>query len=293
MTHNNSLATKLGLLALLVFASSTFAQDKPKLEIQPSAVVQKPDGKTLIEKASYLIGFNFFTNAKDRPEANMEQILEGMKAAKDGRDMSSFIIGYQMMTRMKSQGAEIDMNSLQKGMQTAADDKEIGLSEQEIQMLMTSYSKMLEEKQMKKIEAESEANIAAGEAYVKAEQAKNPKLKELSNGCFYEVLEAGTGAKPTKTDQVKIHYTGTFLNGEVFDSSLEPLDGRPPKPAEFPVAGVVPGFSQALMEMQVGAKWRVIIPGKLAYGLRGSPAGKIGPNQTLIFEISLLEILKD
>ena len=117
-----------------------------------------------------------------------------------------------------------------------------------------------------------------------ARNAQNPAVKTLASGVQYEILQAGDGKQPTAKDTVLVHYHGTKINGTVFDSSVQRG-----KPAGFKVNEVVPGFSQALQNMHTGEKWRVTIPAALAYGARG--AGKhIGPNETLIFEIELLEI---
>ena len=109
-------------------------------------------------------------------------------------------------------------------------------------------------------------------------------INTLSSGLRYQVLKEGTGAKPSITDTVVTHYHGTFLDGLVFDSSVD--RGAP---ATFPVNGVIRGWTEALQLMSVGSKWRLVIPPDLAYGKRG--AGRlIPPNATLIFEVELLDI---
>ena len=109
-------------------------------------------------------------------------------------------------------------------------------------------------------------------------------INTLSSGLRYQVLKEGTGAKPSITDTVVTHYHGTFLDGSVFDSSVD--RGAP---ATFPVNGVIRGWTEALQLMSVGSKWRLVIPPDLAYGKRG--AGRlIPPNATLVFEVELLDI---
>ena len=109
-------------------------------------------------------------------------------------------------------------------------------------------------------------------------------INTLSSGLRYQVLKEGTGAKPSITDTVVTHYHGTFLDGSVFDSSVD--RGAP---ATFPVNGVIRGWTEALQLMSVGSKWRLVIPPDLAYGKRG--AGRlIPPNATLIFEVELLDV---
>ena len=106
----------------------------------------------------------------------------------------------------------------------------------------------------------------------------------LASGLQYEVISDGTGATPTASSTVRTHYEGTLISGEVFDSSY-----KRGQPAEFPVGGVIAGWTEALQLMQEGAKWRLYIPSNLAYGERA--AGSIPPHSTLIFDIELIEVL--
>ena len=120
--------------------------------------------------------------------------------------------------------------------------------------------------------------------------AENKSKKDVfttESGLQYQVVTEGTGDKPTATDKVKVHYTGTLLDGTKFDSSVDRGE-----PMEFPVNGVIKGWTEVLQLMPVGSKSIVLIPSDLAYGERG--AGQdIKPNSTLKFEIELLEIVKD
>ncbi|WP_163714160.1 FKBP-type peptidyl-prolyl cis-trans isomerase [Mangrovibacterium lignilyticum] len=131
---------------------------------------------------------------------------------------------------------------------------------------------------------EADENTKKGEEFLAANKEKSGVVTTES-GLQYEILTEGTGPKPTADQKVKCHYTGTLLDGKVFDSSVERGE-----PAEFPVSGVIPGWVEALQLMPVGSKWKLYIPGQLAYGQRGAGAD-IGPNETLIFEVELLEIV--
>ena len=117
-----------------------------------------------------------------------------------------------------------------------------------------------------------------------ADNEKKEGVKTLPSGLQYKVIQAGTGKKPNLTDTVMVHYRGTLVDGIEFDSSY-----RRGQPATFPVSGVIPGWTEALQLMEVGSKWQLFVPSKLAYGERG--AGRsIEPNATLIFEIELISI---
>lgn len=136
--------------------------------------------------------------------------------------------------------------------------------------------------------AENEANAAThsqeGEAFL-AENAKRDGITVTESGLQYEVLTAGSGDKPSASSTVRTHYRGTLTNGEEFDSSYSRGE-----PTEFPVNGVIAGWTEALQLMEIGAKWKLYIPHQLAYGERGA-GGAIGPYQALVFELELIAIL--
>jgi len=132
---------------------------------------------------------------------------------------------------------------------------------------------------------EADKNTKVGEDFLAANKSKSGVVT-LPSGLQYEIMKAGTGVKPKATDQVKCHYHGTTIEGKVFDSSVDRGE-----PAVFPVDKVIPGWTEALQLMPVGSKWQLFIPAALAYGERG--AGQdIKPNSALIFEVELLEIVK-
>ena len=129
----------------------------------------------------------------------------------------------------------------------------------------------------------AQEGLEKGRAFLE-ENGKRPGVVTLESGLQYEILVEGKGEIPTAEDNVKVHYHGTLIDGTVFDSSVERGE-----PATFRTTGVIKGWVEALQLMPVGSKWKLYIPSDLAYGQRGS--GKlIGPNQTLIFEVELLEI---
>jgi FKBP-type peptidyl-prolyl cis-trans isomerase len=118
-----------------------------------------------------------------------------------------------------------------------------------------------------------------------ADNASKEGVKTTPSGLQYKVVTEGTGKSPAATDLVKVHYRGTLLDGTEFDSSY-----KRNSPAEFPLNRVIPGWTEGVQLMKEGGKSIFYIPSNLAYGERGTPGGPIGPNQTLIFEIELLEV---
>lgn len=153
-----------------------------------------------------------------------------------------------------------------------------------VQVDYTSAQQILNEYSSKQRDVEINKNISEGDAYLK-ENGARVGVVTLDNGMQYEILSEGTGAKPTETDRVSVHYHGTLIDGTVFDSSIE--NGTP---IEFGVTEVIQGWTQILKMMPVGSKWKVSIPYNLAYGANGG--GPIPPYATLIFEMELLEIVK-
>ena len=134
-------------------------------------------------------------------------------------------------------------------------------------------------------EAAAKAEAAAGEGLAfLAENAKRDGITTLASGLQFEVLTAGEGAKPSREDTVRTHYHGTLIDGTVFDSSYE--RGQP---AEFPVGGVIAGWTEALQLMNAGSKWRLYVPSELAYGAQG--VGSIPPHSVLVFDVELLDVL--
>ncbi len=140
----------------------------------------------------------------------------------------------------------------------------------------------LQGRQAAKVKEEAEKNQKEGDAYL-AKNKDKAGVKVTASGVQYEVIKQGTGPKPKATDTVKVDYTGTKIDGTKFDSSVD--RGQP---ATFPLNGVIPGWTEALQLMPVGSEYRVVIPAKLAYAEHGP--GPIGPNATLIFDVTLIAI---
>ena len=189
-------------------------------------------------------------------------------------DSASYLIGYQQMRMMLEQtGDAINLDAYALGTADAVAGKESQITADREEVVLTALS-----------EAISADKSASGNKY-RAENAARPEVTTLASGLQYEVIKTGAGAKPAATDTVSTHYHGTLIDGTVFDSSVD--RGIP---AEFPVNGVIAGWTEALQLMSVGSKWRLVIPPELAYGERGT-GGVIPPQATLVFEVELLAIV--
>ena len=148
-----------------------------------------------------------------------------------------------------------------------------------------SVSEKIQQKQLAERAKAAEDAVAKGKAFLD-ENGKKEGVKTTASGLQYETITEGTGAAPTAADKVEVNYKGTLLNGEVFDSSYDRNQS-----VTFPFANVIPGWTEGLQLMKAGGKSKFYIPAALAYGDRGA-GGKIGPNETLIFEVELIKVEK-
>lgn len=193
----------------------------------------------------------------------------------------SYAIGVNFAQSLLRQGAPLDPDAAYMAMQDALSGSELRISPGE----MTSVLRAEAQKAGERKRSLATENLRNGRAYL-AENKQREGVVELPNGIQYEVLRKGSGAQPSPDDQVKVHYTGTLIDGREFDSSK-----RRGEPATFGIGGVIKGWQEVLPLMHTGSRWMVSIPPDLAYGVNGAGAA-IGPNETLIFEIELLEVLK-
>lgn len=198
-------------------------------------------------------------------------------------ERAGYAIGLNMGTSMKEQEVELDIDALVAGLRDGLAGKAGVLTQEEIQATMTEFQQGMMAKQQAAMDKARTDNVAKGDAY-RAEFAAKEGVQKTESGLLYQVLTAGTGATPTDTDTVTVHYRGMLVDGTSFDSSYERNE-----PATFPVSGVIQGWQEIVQLMPVGSKWQVVIPPALAYGDFGSPP-RIGPGSTLVFEIELLSI---
>lgn len=194
----------------------------------------------------------------------------------------SYIMGMNIGSQISSDDFELDMDTFTLGISDAFSGAEPRLSEEEVRTTIESFQADMAAKQEAEIKKLAEANQKEGEAFL-AEKAAAEGVVVLESGLQYKVLEAGTGPKPSPENTVEVHYRGTLIDGTEFDSSY-----KRGVPAQFGVTQVIPGWTEALQLMPEGSRWELYIPSDLAYG-PGGTGGAIGPNQTLVFEVELLQ----
>jgi FKBP-type peptidyl-prolyl cis-trans isomerase FklB len=205
------------------------------------------------------------------PATKSESIL------KTKMDSLSYAIGINVGDNLRNQKLDVNPDILAKAIKDAIANTKNTMTSEACGAFIQNYF-------------QGEANKAGGEnkkkgdAFLAANKNK-PGVKSTASGLQYKVITEGTGPKPAETDKVKVHYHGTLTDGTVFDSSVDRGE-----PATFGVTQVIRGWVEALQLMPVGSKWTLYIPSDLAYGPQGPPS--IGPNQVLVFDVELIEIVK-
>jgi len=195
---------------------------------------------------------------------------------------AGYAIGKDVGRSLKSANVEIDFDALVQGLRDALEGREPLLDDAAALAALQEFQGVAQRSMMEAEQAKAAENRAEGEAYL-AMNASAEGVVTTESGLQYKVVTEGTGPKPTPTDQVRVHYRGTFANGETFDSSYDRGE-----PAVFGVTQVISGWTEALMSMPVGSTYELVIPSDLAYGSNAPPA--IGPDRTLLFTVELLAI---
>lgn len=199
-------------------------------------------------------------------------------------DRFSYALGLSMGNNFRASGIEsVNVQDFSDGVAAVFYGSEQKMSYDEAKEVIREYFTALQARQEEQSREIGEANAKAGREFLDV-NGKREEVHVTTSGLQYEVVKQGDGPKPTAGDSVTVHYTGRLIDGTVFDSSEERGE-----PATFGVTQVIPGWVEALQMMNVGSQWRLFIPSNLAYGPNGA-GGLIGPNQTLIFDVTLLAI---
>ncbi len=229
----------------------------------------------------------------------MAMFIKGFNegARKIGKDDAAYMAGLQIGQMVSKQWVEgfnrqifgndstmtLSRENMLAGFLTGVAKVKGAMTKEEAQEYMTKQMDTIKEKAIAEKYAD---NKAAGEKFL-AENKEKEGVITLPSGLQYKVIKEGKGAKPTETDRVKVNYRGTLIDGKEFDSSYKRNE-----PATFRANQVIKGWTEALTMMPVGSKWELYIPSELAYGTRET-GGDIKPFSTLIFEVELLEIVKE
>lgn len=202
-------------------------------------------------------------------------------ALKTAEEKVSYGFGLQFGQQLlRNQFDQMDVGLVCQGIKDIIEQNPIVLAEADLNQ---AYAEVQQQIEAKKAEDAKKMN-ELGLSYLQ-ENVKREGVQVTDSGIQYEVLEQGSGEKPSESSTVKVHYHGTFIDGQVFDSSVERDD-----PATFGVTQVISGWTEALQMMNVGDKWRITLPPELAYGEAGAPPS-IPPQSVLVFEVHLLDIV--
>ena len=200
-------------------------------------------------------------------------------------DRISYALGLSMGNNFRASGIQsINVEDFADGVASVFYGSEPKMTYDEAKAEIQKYFTELEAKQQAEAAKQGEINAQAGKDYLE-KNGQRAEVHTTPSGLQYEIIKEGDGPIPTANDRVKVHYTGTLIDGTVFDSSVERG-----VPANFGVTQVIPGWVEALQLMKAGSKWRLHIPSQLAYGPQGA-GGIIGPNSTLICDVELLKVL--
>jgi len=204
-------------------------------------------------------------------------------------DQAGYILGHdigfnvhQQLDGLEEGGTTISHDAVMAGFRAGLRGDTLGMTPQQVDSIMTAFQAQVTEQQTAAAAQAGAASRAAGEEFVREFEQQDDVITTES-GLRYRVIQEGEGETPGLNDMVTIHYEGRLTDGEVFDSSH-----RRGQPARFPVQGVVPGFSEALQLMRPGGRYEIVLPPELGYGDQAPPS--IGPGQTLIFEVEMLEV---
>lgn len=201
--------------------------------------------------------------------------------SKPSKAQISYSIGADLGENFKEQGIDIDPTELAHGLKDATLGK-TSLSQAQMVDILKNFQQQLIAKKETEFKAVSDKNKQQGDTFLATNKAK-PGIITTKSGVQYKIINAGNGEAPSDNSMVKVMYTGKFIDGTIFDKSKDPVT--------FPINNVIPGWTEVLKLMKPGAEFEVAIPPQLAYGEHGVDKA-IGPNQTLLFTIHLLEVKK-
>lgn len=201
-------------------------------------------------------------------------------------DSLSYAIGVQVGNGLKRDNIQVNADLVKAAiLDFLADENNLSLKREDMDNLFQNLNKEIQEKKAAEAQAAGAENEKIGKAFLEKNKSL-PGVKVTPSGLQYKITQEGKGASPKAESTVKVHYKGMLINGKTFDSSIDRGE-----PAEFPLNGVIKGWTEGLQLLKVGGKATLYIPSELAYGDQGA-GGLIGPKETLIFEVELIDIVK-
>jgi len=201
-------------------------------------------------------------------------------------DSLSYAIGVQVGNGLKRDNIKVNADLVKSAiLDFLADENNLALKKEDMDNLFQNLNKEIQEKKAVEAQSAGAENENIGKAFLEKNKSL-PGVRVTPSGLQYKVTLEGKGASPKAENTVKVHYKGMLINGKTFDSSIDRGE-----PAEFPLNGVIKGWTEGLQLIKVGGKATLYIPSDLAYGDKGA-GGLIGPKETLIFEVELIEIVK-
>jgi FKBP-type peptidyl-prolyl cis-trans isomerase len=225
--------------------------------------------------------------APQQPNGGYQPAATAMPAPqvddKTYRQQVGYMIGSEFGKNLRESQVETDVESLLAGIKDALSGAPPKWTEEQLAPVKQRFGQEMQAKGVARMQQVGDKNGKAAEKFLTENKTK-PGVQVTASGLQYKVLQQGKGASPNVNDTVRCNYRGTLIDGTEFDSSY----GRG-EPAEFPVSGVIPGWTEALQKMHVGDKWQLFVPADLAYGMQ-PPGPPIEPNSLLIFEVELLGI---
>lgn len=194
-----------------------------------------------------------------------------------------YAIGKDVANNLKTAEVKFDLDAFTRAVADVINGKTLAQTDQESAKVIQDYQQKKMQEMQKESAGEATKYRAEGEQFLSNNRTKEG-VKETPSGLQYKVVKEGSGAKPTATSKVKVHYHGTLIDGTVFDSSVDRGE-----PIEFGLNEVIKGWTEGLQLMNKGSKYILYIPADLAYGDNPRPGGPIKPGMTLIFEVELLD----
>jgi FKBP-type peptidyl-prolyl cis-trans isomerase len=199
----------------------------------------------------------------------------------------SYSVGYDVTRSLKKMEVKLDKDLMYKGIIDALSDSSSKplMTNEEMELVFQELQKRNMQTMQQQQSDQAAPNRAKGQEYASKMMAENPDMKKTASGLVYQVVKQGTGKKPTITNVVRVKYTGSTIDGQVFDQTGE-------NSTTFEVGGVIPGWTEALQMMPEGSTYKLIIPAELAYGNNPPPGTPIQPGSTLCFTVELIKIEK-